>query len=84
MTIISGINFRPKKCWAKIEQESCEPKTRKNKIFQYTGSKKNVHILHHSGHRKKCYMFWNLDMMRSNEKKNNIKSRPQIKNRQGG
>ena len=40
MTIISGVNFRPKKCWAKVEQKSCEPKTRKNMIFRYTGSRK--------------------------------------------
>ena len=70
MTIISGVNFRPKKCWAKVEQKSCEPKTRKNVIFRYTGSRKmsisDVILVVE----KKCNMFWNLDMMRSNEKKN--------------
>ena len=24
MTIISGVNFRPKKCWAKVEQKMCQ------------------------------------------------------------
>ena len=43
----------------------------------------NVHILRHSSRKKRIYMFWKLDMMRSNEKKI-IKIRPQTKNRQGG
>ena len=68
ITIISGVNFRPKKCWAKVEQKSCEPKTRKNVIFRYTGSRKIFHILRYSGRRKKCYLFWKLEMMTSNEK----------------
>ena len=74
ITIISGVNFRPKKCWAKVEQKSCEPKTRKNVIFRYTGSRKmsisDVIVVVE----KKCDMFWNPDMMRSNEKQKSSKS----------
>ena len=33
MAIISGVNFRPIKCWAKVEQKSCAPKTRKKPLF---------------------------------------------------
>ena len=33
MTNISGVNFRPKICWAKVVQKSYEPKTRKNMFF---------------------------------------------------
>ena len=83
ITIISGVNFRPKKCWAKVEQKSCEPKTRKNVIFRYTGSRKmsisDVIVVIE----KKWDMFWRVDVMRSTQKKI-IKIRPQIKNRQGG
>ena len=35
---------------------------------------KNVPIWRHIGRRKICDMFWNLDMMRSNEKKNHQNS----------
>ena len=28
------------RCWAKVKQKSCEPKTIKNVTFRYTGSRK--------------------------------------------
>ena len=84
MAIISGVNFRPKKCWAKVEQKSCEPKTRKNVIFRYTGSRKmsisDVIVVVE----KKCDMFWRVDVMRSTQKKKSSKSVHKQKIGRGG
>ena len=84
ITIISGVNFRPKKCWAKVEQKSCEPKTRKNVIFRYTGSRKmsisDVIVVVE----KKCDMFWRVDVMRSTQKKKSSKSVHKQKIGRGG
>ena len=33
MTNISGVNFRPKKTWAKLEQKSYEPKKTTPRIY---------------------------------------------------
>ena len=84
ITIISGVNFRPKKCWAKVEQKSCEPKTRKNVIFRYTGSRKmsisDVIVVVE----KKCDMFWRVDVMRSTQKKNHQNPSTNKKSAGGG
>ena len=84
ITIISGVNFRPKQCWAKVKQKSCEPKTRKNVIFRYTGSRKmsisDVIVVVE----KKCDMFWRVDVMRSTQKKNHQNPSTNKKSAGGG
>ena len=84
ITIISGVNFRPKQCWAKVKQKSCEPKTRKNVIFRYTGSRKmsisDVIVVIE----KKWDMFWRVDVMRSTQKKNHQNPSTNKKSAGGG
>ena len=67
-----------KKCWAKSSKKAMR-KTIKTffyqrlkieierinwKDFSIQQKVKNIYILHHNGCRKKCCMFWKLDMMR--------------------
>ena len=76
--------FLTKKMLGKSQAKKLWAKNYKKCDFSIHRKSKNVHILRHSGRRKKCDIFWNLDMLRSNEKKNMIKIRPQIKKLAGG
>ena len=66
MTIISGVNSRPKNVGQKSNKKAVSQKLE----HFYTGSRKKSISYVIVVVEKKCYMFWNLDMMRSNEKKN--------------